>query len=83
MNYLRKHYLKLLILFFFSLVLIIYRLKTSGGGYRPGVIGGSGPWTWTEIFEKSYLIIGASIILPLVFAWFDYWSNRKKDETKK
>ena len=83
MNYLRKSYLKLLILFFLALTLIIYRLKTSGGGYRPGVIGGSGPWTWTEIFENFYLLFIAAIIVPLVFAYFDYMSIKKENEKKE
>ena len=68
-------------MFFLFLLIIIVALKRTGGGYRPGLLGGgTGPWTWTEIYEKFLLHLSIATILTLIFAYLDYWDYKKKKD---
>jgi hypothetical protein len=79
MSYLRKRYLRILIIYIFSIFLIIIDFKTVGTGYLPQVIGGgSGPLSWLEIIYSYKFILLGSFVLTVFYIYIDYWDYKRK-----
>jgi hypothetical protein len=79
-DYLKKSYWKILIFYFFIVLLLSLNLHFNGTGYMPGVTHeGSGPLSWNEIYNSyKYKVLKQSMIPTIIVLYFGYWDYQRK-----
>lgn len=81
MSYFKKRLWIIILFYLFCVLVFVVGLRIKGPGYRPGVLGGTGPIIWKEIFlfYKLKILIGSSVLTGIGI-YFDYWEFKKKNE---